>query len=285
MKPSSRFRTLLVLGRVSNLPTVWSNCLAAWLLGGGGRWGRFAVLCAGASLLYTAGMFLNDAFDADFDRRYRAERPIPSGQISARAVWGMACAGLVAGWLSILGLGLNAALFAAVLTACIVVYDAIHKRAALAPLLMAACRFLLYLVAASTAQCGATQPLVWRAVALAAYITGLSYLARGESGPAPAKVWPILLLLVPIILAVAANPGGDAVQWGSVAVMAVWILWCLRGGFLRPRRPLTSAVSGLLAGIVLVDWLAAAAGGQGSVVVFVGLFLLALVSQRIAPAT
>ena len=25
------FRTFLTLGRVSNLPTVWSNCLAGWL--------------------------------------------------------------------------------------------------------------------------------------------------------------------------------------------------------------------------------------------------------------
>ena len=100
-----QLRTLLVLGRVSNLPTVWSNCLAAWWLGGGGRWERFAVLCAGASLLYTAGMFLNDAFDADFDRRYRAERPIPSGQISPRAVWSMAWACLLVGWLAIVALG------------------------------------------------------------------------------------------------------------------------------------------------------------------------------------
>ena len=27
---------LLILGRVSNLPTVWWNCFAGWLLGGGG---------------------------------------------------------------------------------------------------------------------------------------------------------------------------------------------------------------------------------------------------------
>ena len=43
----SKLRALLILGRVSNLPTVWSNCLAGWLLGGGGEWGRFVVLCLG----------------------------------------------------------------------------------------------------------------------------------------------------------------------------------------------------------------------------------------------
>src|SRR5213594_1545943 len=35
------WRTLLILGRASNVPTVWSNCLAGWLLGGGGSIGRF----------------------------------------------------------------------------------------------------------------------------------------------------------------------------------------------------------------------------------------------------
>src|SRR5438477_10972133 len=122
MNLAAHLRTLLVLGRISNLPTVWSNCLAAWLLAGGGAWSRFAILCAGASFLYTAGMFLNDAFDAEFDRRYRPERPIPSEQISTRAVWAIAWAFVVVGWLMILALGTKAAIFGAILVACIVVY-------------------------------------------------------------------------------------------------------------------------------------------------------------------
>ncbi len=69
-------KALLLLGRVSNLPTVWSNCLAAWLLAGGVLIGaadvkRFAWLIVGATLLYLAGMFLNDAFDERFDREHR----------------------------------------------------------------------------------------------------------------------------------------------------------------------------------------------------------------------
>ncbi len=81
------WQTLLVLGRVSNLPTVWSNCLAGWLLGGGGHGLDFLILLLGASLLYVGGMFLNDAFDQEFDRVSRRERPIPSGQIDAAEVW------------------------------------------------------------------------------------------------------------------------------------------------------------------------------------------------------
>ena len=37
------------------------------------------LLFLGVSALYTGGIFLNDAFDADFDRQRRAERPIPFG--------------------------------------------------------------------------------------------------------------------------------------------------------------------------------------------------------------
>src|SRR5213083_701894 len=87
---SARFsfvRTLLVLGRVSNLPTVWSNCLAGWWLGGGGNVEKLAYLLAGATSLYTGGMFLNDAFDVEFDRQYRKERPIPAGRIPLATVW------------------------------------------------------------------------------------------------------------------------------------------------------------------------------------------------------
>jgi 4-hydroxybenzoate polyprenyltransferase len=63
-----RLRALLALSRVSHLPTVWSNCLAGWWLGGHGNFAKLPLLFLGVSALYTGGMFLNDAFDADFDR-------------------------------------------------------------------------------------------------------------------------------------------------------------------------------------------------------------------------
>src|SRR5580765_6736151 len=96
---TSFLRTLLVLGRASNLPTVWSNCLAGWLLGGGGEAKTFALLCVGASFLYTGGMYLNDAVDARFDTQYRRERPIPSGTIQAQTVWLFSAGWLAAGML------------------------------------------------------------------------------------------------------------------------------------------------------------------------------------------
>jgi 4-hydroxybenzoate polyprenyltransferase len=80
--------TALRLGRVSNLPTVWTNALAGVVLSGGalglGGWG---LLLIGLSLLYVAGMYLNDAFDAGIDAVERPSRPIPSGEASRIAVF------------------------------------------------------------------------------------------------------------------------------------------------------------------------------------------------------
>ena len=59
----SHLRTLLVLGRVSNLPTVWTNVAVGWFLSGGGWTAELGWLLAGMSFVYIAGMTLNDAFD------------------------------------------------------------------------------------------------------------------------------------------------------------------------------------------------------------------------------
>ena len=78
----SRAHTYLRLGRVSNLPTVWTNVLAGVALSGARAPAGTAVLLALAlSLFYVGGMFLNDAFDREVDTRERPERPIPSGTV------------------------------------------------------------------------------------------------------------------------------------------------------------------------------------------------------------
>ena len=78
----------LRLGRISNLPTVWTNVLVGVMLGGGSLAdSRLALLMVALSLFYVGGMFLNDAFDRDFDAKHRPERPIPSGQVSAHEVF------------------------------------------------------------------------------------------------------------------------------------------------------------------------------------------------------
>ena len=279
-------RTLLILGRVSNLPTLWSNCLAGWWLGGGGNSERLPFLFAGVTLLYLGGMFLNDAFDVEFDRQHREERPIPSGQISLAIVWRSGFALLVAGagllfWCGTLagGLGVGLALG-------IMLYDAIHKAITFSPVLMGICRCLVYLVAAATAALGVTGWAIWCGLALGLYVVGLSFIARRESVRGPLPRWPVALLGAPVVLALLMNVG-DFRQAAALLslVLALWVVRCLRRTFWTnaPNVPLT--ISGLLAGIVFVDWLAIADAPHKMGSAFIALFAGALVFQRVAPAT
>ena len=64
----SRLRAYLLLARISNLPTIWTNVLAAYVVAGASR-ESLPIASIAVSLFYTAGMFLNDAFDAPFDAR------------------------------------------------------------------------------------------------------------------------------------------------------------------------------------------------------------------------
>jgi 4-hydroxybenzoate polyprenyltransferase len=183
-------RTLLVLGRVSNLPTVWSDCLAAWCLGGRGSVAALVGVALAASFFYVGGMFLNDAFDADFDQYHRPTRPIPSGAISRREVWQWGFIGLGYGLASAAWLGLTAVnLWAVLLGLCILIYDASHKRVPFAPVLMGLCRLCVYLMAASAATHGISGEVVWKGLTLAAYVVGLSCLARKESGGMKINFW------------------------------------------------------------------------------------------------
>lgn len=127
-------RALLVLGRVSNLPTIWSNCLCGWLIGAGLSdsfqmdWAMFAWLASGATAMYLGGMVLNDACDVAFDREHRPERPIPSGAISEKSVWYLGI-GLLAAGMGLLAIpGGATALLALALFNCILLYNFIHKK-------------------------------------------------------------------------------------------------------------------------------------------------------------
>ena len=196
---SSRFRTLLTLGRVSNLPTVWSNCLAAWVLaGGGGEW-RLGLLLASGSCLYIGGMFLNDACDVEFDRQHRQERPIPGGLISRGAVWRWAAGLLLAGVLLVIPFGGRALACALALLAAIVAYDFWHKRQPFAIGLVALCRFLLYLLASFAAAGTVSLRPLAAALGMATYVLGISLLARHESGVCRPPKWPLALLLIPAL--------------------------------------------------------------------------------------
>lgn len=283
-------RPWLVLGRVSNLPTVWSNCLAAWLIGGGGTLGRFLLLCLGASLIYIGGMFLNDACDVRFDRQHRRERPIPAGQVTAWRVWRASLGCLGFGWLCMATLSTATAGLGLLLVLAVVVYDAAHKSVPFAPIVMALCRYLLFLAAGAAARHGIDGTLLWSALVLGCYIVGLSYIARRETELGVIGWWPAIPLLVPLLLAGFLNA---PFTWTRPDILGpvLWFLLVVGVAMAQLYRPIAQGggpgrtVSLLLAGIVAVDAVAVMASPWPWGAVFVGLWLAALGLQRTIPAT
>ncbi|MDR3377531.1 MAG: UbiA family prenyltransferase, partial [Verrucomicrobiae bacterium] len=274
--------------RVANLPTVWADCLAGWWLGGGENYWKLPLLLAGVSLLYTGGMFLNDAFDEEYDRLRQPARPIPSGKISAGLVWGCGFGEILAGILLLLGCGSTAAASALALAFFIVVYDFTHKFFTVSPWLMGACRFWVYLIAGATGAEGLNGFVIFGGTVLALYVAGLSYAARREGPRGRLPRWPLPLLAAPIVLALMTNTGGFLMPAILVSILlALWIVRCIRSVFTGGEANATWIASNLLAGAVLVDWLAVAPQLRPwhSALVFLPLLGLVKGLQKIVPAT
>lgn len=284
----------LRLGRVSNLPTVWTNALVGTALVGGSAFSAPAVVVIAAlSLFYIGGMFLNDAFDRDFDARERPERPIPSGEVTTAVVFS-AGFGLLVTALALLTLATQGMEVAArwqalsiglALAASIVLYDAWHKGTAFSPLLMGLCRMLAYLTAGAAAS-ASLPPELWKAALVAlSYLIGLTYVAKQETLRRVENLWPLLFLAAPFAYlpsAIGAGPVGAGVAIGLLALVAYAVSLLLRPGRTEVRR----AVVSLIAGISLVDAVLVAAHGYPLLALIAVLaFLLTLALQRHVPGT
>ncbi len=273
---------LLTLGRVSNLPTVWTNCTAAWAVNTFASpvlreipkaaedlavlpWPQLGWLLLGASLLYMAGCTLNDAFDQEFDNRHNPQRPIPSGSMPAGGVW---AAGLVEMGMAVFILMKLAGvvwIWLVALTAVILLYDAVHKKWAGSVWLMGSCRFFLWLTAASAAnEKLAPLTLAWSGV-VALYVVGISLFARGETtGGDGGNRLPIPLLFGAPLFALAL-----LVYWNNLTplpqlatnVAGLTVAWLAYTAIQRIRSGeqgcIGHGVSRLLAGIAACDATAA----------------------------
>ena len=280
--------TALRLGRVSNLPTVWTNVLAGVALSGAAATGgALAALMVALSLFYIAGMYFNDAFDAAHDARTRPTRPIPSGAVSARTVIlaggaMMLAAFLLLAWLPARTGGLLAALG---LAAAILVYDAWHKGNPLGPVVMGLCRLLVY-VTAALSLANAPDPGVYRAAAVAlCYLIGLTYAAKQEDLRKMGSLWPLIFLAVPLAYgAPTALRGGLAlVAWLALAAVILWSVWLMTR---RGPKAIGRVVALLIAGICLLDALFIAdAGRMGWAMLAMLGFPVTLAAQRLVPGT
>jgi 4-hydroxybenzoate polyprenyltransferase len=174
----SRPRAYLALARVSNLPTIWTNVLAGSVLATTSPDVRTIVPIAVAiSLLYSGGMFLNDAFDARFDAANQPYRPIPAGEATLGETFFVGFVLLAGGVILLFAAAPDAALWALALAGCIVLYDWRHKGNPVAPLIMGVCRGLVYCTAGAAA--GAVTGSVFIGAAIiTAYVVALTLVAK-----------------------------------------------------------------------------------------------------------
>jgi hypothetical protein len=257
-------QTLLRLGRVSNLPTVWTNVIAgATIANAAATIADVAVVGVVMTAFYVGGMYLNDFFDREIDARERPGRPIHAGDIGAGTVSAIGFALLAIGVALLAPFGLFTAIWGLASAAAIVLYDAWHKGNIFAPVIMGLCRALVYLATGAAVSGEIRSTLIIGATALAAHVIGLTYAAKQENLNQVGKLWPLSILAGPLLFALSGISGGWPVVIGAFVLCAVDIA-AVR---LLARRvtpdAVPRAVSMLIAAICLVDALAVALYGGG----------------------
>jgi 4-hydroxybenzoate polyprenyltransferase len=272
---------------------VWTNALTAITISRGEFSPAATVLSLLAvSMFYTGGMFLNDAFDREIDAAERPERPIPSGLVETSSVFVAGYAQLAIGASLLTALAADggprraaaAALAALALAGTIIRYDMRHKGSALAPVVMSACRGLVYVCVAVAVAGTPNAALLAGAAALMCYVAGLTYVAAQENLAAVSNLWPLAVLAVPLLY---------TAQWIAQPTLACplmvvfygWTLFAL-SFLVRARRDVRGAVSRLIAGISLFDAvLIAAYGAPVAAIVAFAMVGLTRLLQRAVPGT
>ncbi|MGL4401209.1 MAG: UbiA family prenyltransferase [Luteolibacter sp.] len=310
MNRSGKLHALLSTARVANVPSVVSNVWLGWVIGmwsagssssPSGLGPGFFLLPLAGIFLYLSGNFLNDWMDREWDARHRPERALPSRvfcpELYAVIAPGLAVLGLAAAFTA----SVRSGWVAVAIVISILIYTALHKQTAWAVIAMGLCRALLP-VMGSIALFPYIDTIWPAAGALLCYIMGLSLSARYESlaePPPQAAILSRAFLLGTAVLVAWGNRNLFVTRWPNLAGVLPYLLWtslCLRIW----RRPVPVLVSRLLAGIPLVDWmtllplflmLVISGGGEpsaaqiSSFLVPPAVFLLALLLQRLAPAT
>jgi 4-hydroxybenzoate polyprenyltransferase len=266
-----QLKSWLLLGRVSNLPTVWSNVLAAALVArqclAEPGLSYSALTWVGAllslSMMYLGGMFLNDAFDVQWDRENNNPRPLVTGEIPVRQAWTLGLGLLTLGvalssytQLMSQNTGISAWCAGTALAVVILSYNGVHKRFKHSAFLMGLCRMGVYVVAAIL-----LAELSWlfllAAVSLCFYIASITYIARGEHQNALLNKWPLLLLFFPLFSAyyLASRFNSIGVYFILFSVFFTAIITQRAHALMKGTLPVKAAVGALLAGIPLVDGL------------------------------
>lgn len=289
-----KFKTALELGRVSNLPTVWTNVACAMLLTQAAvdiQTLIVAIICL--SLFYLAGMFLNDYFDTEWDRQHNNLRPIVRGETNTREVLVYATIFILSAFVICVITASSKLVYplagATLLLSFILLYDWKHKSWSFGPWLMGACRFSVYLTAAGFIAAW-NMAVAVAGLALLFYIAGITYLAKAEQQNHIFSYIPAALLFAPVVVAIGLGYKAPF-AWILILANLVWIGMTIVASLPNPQEPhkklpVPKLVGRLLAGICLGDAMLAATTGNILVpALCLMAFLLCLFWQKHISAT
>lgn len=215
MQIGYKLKGYLELCRISNLPSIWSNVLCAFMLAGNPfSWRHYLPPALSLSCFYLAGMCLNDICDAAYDRENRPRRPIPSGRVSGREALTVTVILFSAGFGLLLRTPHRQALYAALLLLIVIVwYDFRHKQNPFSVFLMALCRFLVFTVTALAVRGQVATMVLIAGIVQFAYTVSISLVARHENNrplPFAQPVIPMMLAAISLVdgllLALFINP-------------------------------------------------------------------------------
>ena len=251
----AKLNAYLTLFRLSNLPTIFTNVLVGTVLSEGilFSWVFWKIVFS-CSLFYIAGMIFNDLFDYRWDKKYRPDRPLAANLISIDTAlfWGILF--IIIALLSLITIN-NSTFWAGICLICfIMVYDAWHKKNALSPLVMGCCRATVYLIAflAFSSLSDLSQSMIASSLLLAAYLMGLTYLAKGKFKWILLKWIAILLLFFPISYVVYQQ---DMLNYYVLFLIFIDFLWLVYTLNLYFKEKTNSGIAKLIAGISLIDTL------------------------------
>ena len=229
------------LVRLPNVFTVLSDTLAAAILvtGGALQWPTVALLVVASTMVYWAGMILNDVVDLEEDRLTRSHRPLVRGSISPLVARHIGNGLLLTAPIVVLlatnldrhqPMWMGAAFLTAVaLALCVRVYNSPLKASPIGPLLMGLCRALNILMAGfamlavSPVESGVPRSLLVFSAGIGVYIIGVTVFARREEGESqPVGLSLGLILEVAGLALVAALPWLSSPEEGARWQLDPW---------------------------------------------------------------
>jgi 4-hydroxybenzoate polyprenyltransferase len=250
-------RALAATARLANLPSVAANVLLGMLVAGADFDARAGLVVIAGLCLYLCGTFLNDWADRKWDAARRPERALPRGMFRPGVYLGAGLAMAACGLTAAAAADWRALAVAAAIAANVGLYTWLHKQSAWSAVFMGLCRALLPLLGwAAAGDTSFVVAALLAGLALFFHVAGISLLARGESLATPLRganrAYGSFACAAVVMFLTAAwffeIPPANAMT--GLLPYALWTGLCL-----FRRIGIGEKISGLLAGIPLVDWM------------------------------